>query len=206
MKKFGIFCCVVILIFGVASPTPALNAGTWDLNTNGQWQETVPGQWVGTEFSPQDPPVLSANAFDFQWAVSDLMMIDTYDKPDGTHVNTYAFGTLFLGEEPDLWGESVTVDNVGMVSRGTQSSLGEVNVSMEVFGTYQGLDILISAVFEGLLGVNAYILPGPDFMQFGGVGFQSATLEVVPEPGTMLMFGSGLIGLAVLCRKRFLNR
>jgi hypothetical protein len=82
----------------------------------------------------------------------------TITQPDGTHVNTYAFGSLFLDEEPGLWGESVTIGNVGMVSHGIQTPLGEVSVSMEAFGTYQGLDILISAVFEGQLGVNCYLI------------------------------------------------
>lgn len=194
MKKLGMFCCIVMLVFGVTGTASALNLGTWDLNTDGEWVETfVPA--LGTA-------VLNAWDVDSQWALSNLIMIDTYDD-DGIHVNTYAGGTLALSEELGSWGEAVSIGNVGMVSYGIQTPVG-ANVSMEVFGTHQGLDILISAEFVGIFGHNFFF--DPDAMQYSGVGFESATMEIVPEPGTMLLFGAGLVGLVVLSRKRFLNR
>lgn len=49
---------------------------------------------------------------------------------------------------------------------------------------------------------RTFVLPGYDFTA-ASVWDNPGTWKVVPEPSTMLLLGSGLVGLGVLGRKRF---
>jgi hypothetical protein len=54
----------------------------------------------------------------------------------------------------------------------------------------------------GAITISAVNLPGNDF----NILTVGMTLETVPEPGTMLLFGSGLVGLAGLGRRKFFKK
>ena len=55
-----------------------------------------------------------------------------------------------------------------------------------------------------LNGNNAYYMTGGNMTQIQGSGFLIRGTSV-PEPGSMMLFGSGALGLAGVLRRRFLQ-
>jgi hypothetical protein len=70
--------------------------------------------------------------------------------------------------------------------------------------TLTGPDYGLDANFSGTLAAGTYYIDVGSHGNYGDVGtyFLSGTLEAVPEPGTLLMLATGLIGLLAYARRR----
>lgn len=208
MKKLMGIVCTAFVVLSLSNPAGALQVGSWTLADgtleNGSFFEqqiTLP--------SGQTTSLLSAQSDVFQWQVSSLLLTSMFPNPDGTQTATYMGGTMMLADAPGLWGEaislSVNAQDVNQYVFTPEGQLYGLNVNMQIFGTYNDFDILISAEFQGVLGQNFVYNPVEKYLS--GQGFTSLTLDIsrssaVPEPGTVFLLGTGLLAAAALGRKK----
>ena len=106
-----------------------------------------------------------------------------------------AFGPYgsYIDAQPWTTGTAtVTINGVGLTT-GNATSPG---VLSQMFGS--------DARTPGGLGTVTLVAPGGLMSTLGGPFplFVSMTLTFVPEPGTLLLLGSGIAGLAIIGRKR----
>ncbi|MDY0092456.1 MAG: PEP-CTERM sorting domain-containing protein [Candidatus Vecturithrix sp.] len=212
MKKIGSLVCAMFIFLSLSNPASALRIGSWTL-ADGELENGSFFEQQITLPSGQTTSLLSAQSDVFQWQISNLLMISMLPNPDGTQTATYMGGTMMLAEAPDLWGEAISLlvnsQDVNQYVLTPEGQLYGLNVSMQIFGTYNEFDILISADFQGVLGQN--FIYNTDEQYISGQGFTSLTLNiakspVVPEPGTILLLGTGLLGAAALGKKKALKR
>ncbi|MCP5057790.1 MAG: PEP-CTERM sorting domain-containing protein, partial [bacterium] len=109
-----------------------------------------------------------------------------------------AFGPYLSYIDPKVWttgATSVTINGVGVTS-------GNVTSPGAVFSS-TGYDNRTA----GGIGVVKLVAPAGLMSTLGGPFplFVSMTLTFVPEPGTLLLLGSGILGLGLLGRKKQKN-
>ena len=209
MKKLIGIVCAVCVVVSLSNPARALQVGSWTL-ADGKLENGSFFEQQITLPSGQTTSVLSAQSDALQWQVFGLLMTSMVPNPegDGTQIATYMGGTMMLAEASDLWGEAISVSvNAQDVNQYvyTDEQLSGLNVNMQIFGTYNDFDILISAEFQGILGENFILNPVDKYLS--GQGFTSLTLDIsrssaVPEPGTILLLGTGLLAAVALGRKK----
>lgn len=195
MKRLCYLFIAGILIFTFS--TPAL-ATTWDLSTidNGMWQEEL----LGAHGVPGN--TLSAWALSGQWSLSDLSLdsVGFASDPLWQYESSYSGGTMVL-DESGPWGFSVTIP-VTAVNLSRRDN-GNLDFLMTLTGQAGGYDWIVEATFFGVLETNYF----DDGMFLHGSLISEAfetltvTATAVPEPATMLLIGTGLIGLLGFRRK-----
>ena len=208
MKKLIGIVCAVFVVLSLSNPASALQVGSWTL-TNGELEDGSFFEQQITLPGGQTSSLLSAQSDGLQWQISDLLLTSMLPNPDGTQTATYMGGAMMLADAPGLWGEaislSVNAQDVNQYVFTPDGQLYGLNVNMQIFGTYNDFDILISAEFQGILGENFIYNPVEKYIS--GQGFTSLTLDIsrssaVPEPGTVLLLGTGLLAAVALGRKK----
>lgn len=212
MKKLIGLVCALCVLLSLSNPASALRVGSWTLADgeleNGWFLEkqiTLP--------SGQTTSLLAAQSDVFQWQIANLLLTSMLPNPDGTQTATYIGGTMMLAEASDLWGEAIVLNvnaqDVNQYVFTPEGQLYGLNVNMQIFGTYDDFDILISAEFQGILGQNFIYNPIEKYIK--GMEFTSLTLDIsrssaIPEPGTIFLFGTGLLGAVALGAKKASKR
>ncbi len=136
------------------------------------------------------------------------------DATDGTLL--YEFGFTYSGNSEYWFSNNISENPGDGAFYGDEVSLGNFNVALSVtyndflpvltnrpavfaplFGGSGFSDITGSGSIEGVQGMNTSAQLSSD------IQFRIAT---VPEPTTLLLFGTGLLGLAFFGRKRFMAK
>jgi hypothetical protein len=134
-------------------------------------------------------------------AVIDYIMIDA--GPGDTVFDTLfgAVGTAGSANGKPFQVTTATVDTPDIVA--TYSDLVALTGDDPVGDLYRSLTIDFQGDFTGTAGAanqSVWFLADTDNIKFAG------DLAPIPEPGTMLLFGTGLVGLAGLGRRKIFRK
>ena len=189
MKKFLVFLAAILLVFGVVGIANALPY----LDVNGDHSS---GVWMGT-FNQTE-----TWHFDL-----DNDTLDLGDINPGDSINTANLAIEICDNDPkdNRWWKleyaDITLDGyLPTIFNNIEVDPGIL--SFDVY-TFVSVDHYLTVVIDTVRPIDCLPLTGNFWVNEVSIG---GDYEPVPEPATMLLLGSGLIGLAGLGRKKFFKK
>jgi len=199
----------VLLTEGFES-VPGLAAGGW-LVSNGSTLPVSPG-WGQGDSSNFAAQAGTANSFAFTgFAINGA--VDGGGNPSGAILSRLFTPVLALDQDVALsfWTRTVNGSTfpdrltVSVVTGGITSELLSINTSLLKRGYPQrwaDYSVELGGQGAGTTGRFLFEYSIPDAATKGNyIGLDTVSVQVVPEPGTWLMMGLGLAGLAMLRRR-----
>ena len=181
MKKFLLFLCAVMLVFGMVGSAMAIPT-TWT-----DTQDWNPDQYIGWYAS-----------FDYSLDIGNDGFVGLLDGGDDC-VTSYSL-TVALHDDGGRWdgAEIAFIDQPGLIGDGFY----DFSYSSQTYGW--SVAGLIDITVDGTLNVSIDSCWGDFYLDSSTVVAQGDNgAAPVPEPSTILLLGLGLIGMVGYGRKRF---
>jgi len=214
MKKLVVFFCAVILVFAAfLTPCHAVPVTEFYQSGTGSY-----GSVVLPVLGPTGP---ITTTIDFTYPADQKYTFD-FDNVGiiGSFVsqNDDLFHFQLL-DDLSLPPISLRVNETGMITGGDPTHFTAAVTAIEIVDPssypFGGLGLSYTALYEvirnettgkGTLNASVWgflFNTGGDPIDIKGTGFYTSGQSPVPEPATMLLFGTGLVGLAGFGRKKF---
>lgn len=183
MKKILILCSVFLMVS--AGAASALTYDFWDIKTFG---------WFGTKFEE------NSNPYSFTHDITDNLDFSS-------EYVTSAYLLLGLVDDFPFFDDSGFFDpeeHVLVDIEGSLQDIGEVNIGLYKFVVDP------TALSDGYLNVSLSVFDQWEDYELGDAKLMISKLyghtAPVPEPGTMLLLGMGLLGFGVVSRKKLFKK
>jgi len=218
MKKWGLLCCLLMMVSFVLYPLQDSHATPVSVGqhikfangpgtTNGgefivsDWDS---GEYLLTTFCIEKNEYISYGG---EFVVSDISNEARAGGIGGGSPDPISDETAYLYHN-FYWGTLEGYDHSDALANDLQNAIWLLENEITEY-TVKSIDYVAMATnavkdgkWSGLGDVRVINLAYPD----GSPAQDQLTVAPVPEPATMLLFGTGLIGLSGLGRKRFFKR
>ena len=144
----------------------------------------APATFIGTD-ETGDNPYMPSSIYGIKWDTDSIFTDPNLDDTKGLDIVKFVIN--FTTAKDPVWGDFYAKD-------GTQGGQGEES---DIWATAYNLEFGTGGPADGTIDFTSWIARPNG----GGGGDDS-----IPEPATMLLLGSGLIGLAVTGKKKFKKR